>query len=108
MISVVGRFLEHSRVYAFERDGEASVFIASADLMPRNLENRVELAVPLTDPAVRAEALETVELCLSDTHNSWELDQFGRWTRRVAAPGEPVINAQAELMRRHLARSSSE
>ena len=82
VVSVVGRFLEHSRVYAFERDGERKVYISSADLMPRNLDNRVELAVPIEDPALRAEVLETVELCLADNHNAWDLDADGVWTRR--------------------------
>src|SRR6202142_610383 len=66
VVSVVGRFLEHSRVYAFERGGEQVVYISSADLMPRNLEHRVELAVPIEDPQLRAEVLETVELCLRE------------------------------------------
>ena len=105
MVSVVGRFLEHSRVYAFERDGAQKVYISSADLMPRNLDNRVELAVPIEDPALRAEVLETVELCLADNHNAWDLGSDGIWTRRVPPSPEQTINAQELLMRRHTARS---
>jgi polyphosphate kinase len=104
VVSVVGRFLEHSRVYAFERGGEQTVYISSADLMPRNLEHRVELAVPIEDPQLRAEVIETVELCLRDNHNAWQLDAAGSWTRRRRADGEAVINAQEELMRLHTAR----
>jgi polyphosphate kinase len=104
-VSVVGRLLEHSRVYAFEYDGAQKVYISSADLMPRNLDNRVELAVPIEDPALRAEVLEVVELCLSDNHNAWDLGSDGVWTRRVAPSPEQTINAQELLMRRHTARS---
>jgi polyphosphate kinase len=104
-VSVVGRFLEHSRVYAFEYDGAQKVYISSADLMPRNLDNRVELAVPIEDPALRAEVLEAVELCLSDNHNAWDLGSDGVWTRRVPPSPEQTINAQELLMRRHMARS---
>ena len=53
--SVVGRFLEHSRIYAFERDGACTVYIGSADLMPRNLDTRVELLTPVRDPALRGD-----------------------------------------------------
>jgi polyphosphate kinase len=104
VVSVVGRFLEHSRVYAFERNGANTVYISSADLMPRNLEHRVELAVPIDDPLLRTQVLEAVELCLADTHNAWDLDSSGNWTRRRPAPGEPSINAQDELMRQHAGR----
>ena len=53
--------------------------------MPRNLNNRVELAVPIEDPALRAEVLEAVELCLADNHNAWDLAADGVWTRRQRA-----------------------
>jgi polyphosphate kinase len=105
VVSVVGRFLEHSRVYAFERGEEQTVYISSADLMPRNLEHRVELAVPIDNPALRAEVLETVKLCLRDNQNAWQLDASGRWTRRSAASGEPAVGAQDELMRLHSMRA---
>ena len=64
VVSIVGRLLEHSRVYAFERDGEHTVYIASADLMPRNLDHRVELAVPIESAELRAELLDTLERAL--------------------------------------------
>jgi polyphosphate kinase len=105
VVSVVGRFLEHSRVYAFERGGEQTVYISSADLMPRNLEHRVELAVPIEDPQLRAEVLETVELCLRDNQNAWQLDAGGRWSRLSVPPGEVALSAQDELMRLHLLRA---
>ncbi|MGD0196927.1 MAG: polyphosphate kinase 1 [Solirubrobacteraceae bacterium] len=105
VVSVVGRFLEHSRVYAFERGGQHTVYISSADLMPRNLEHRVELAVPVEDPMLRSEVLETVELCLKDNHNAWQLDGDAHWSRVRPPDPAATINAQAELMRLHLLRA---
>jgi polyphosphate kinase len=105
VVSIVGRFLEHSRIYAFERGDETAVFLGSADLMPRNLDSRVELVVPVDDADARAELLDTLERCLADTENAWELDAGGEWRhRRVPADGEPR-DAQAELMRAHALRA---
>jgi len=104
VVSIVGRFLEHSRVFAFERAGETKVFMGSADLMPRNLDTRVELIVPLDQDDVRREVLEAVELCLADTRNAWELRADGEWERRIPVDGD-VRDAQTELMRRHAARA---
>ncbi len=104
VVSVVGRFLEHSRVYAFERRGEHTVYIASADLMPRNLDTRVELAVPLEDDDIRAEVLDTLELYFADTRNAWVLHADGSWERREP-DGDRAHDAQAELMGRHAARA---
>ena len=101
VVSVVGRLLEHSRVYSFAYGGTEKVYISSADLMPRNLDNRVELAVPIEDPALRAQVMETVELCLADNHNAWDLSSDGVWRRRHPPASEKVINAQELLMRRH-------
>jgi len=101
VVSVVGRFLEHSRVYAFERGGTHTVYISSADLMPRNLEHRVELAVPIEDPRLRTQVLDAVALCLADNHNAWDLDGTGKWTRRRPTDSEATINAQEQLMRLH-------
>ncbi|MEA2298699.1 MAG: polyphosphate kinase [Solirubrobacteraceae bacterium] len=105
VVSLVGRFLEHSRVYAFERAGEHTVYIASADLMPRNLDTRVELAVPIESAELRADVLETMELYFADTRNAWELRSDGSWERRVPDADE-AHDAQATLMRRHAARSA--
>jgi polyphosphate kinase len=103
--SVVGRFLEHSRIYAFERNGECRVYIGSADLMPRNLDTRVELLTPVDDSALRGELIDTLERCMADDTNSWELAEDGEWTRGARGTGEPR-NAQRELMERHAARAA--
>ncbi len=104
VVSIVGRFLEHSRIYAFERGEETAVFIGSADLMPRNLDTRVELVVPVDDPDVRAELVDTLERCLADTENAWELAADGSWTHRRVPDGEEPRDVQVELMRAHLER----
>ncbi len=104
--SVVGRFLEHSRIYAFERNGDTRVFIGSADLMPRNLDTRVELLAPVNDAALRGELLDTLDRCLADDTNSWDLHEDGTWTRCEPADAEHPRNAQRELMERHAARAA--
>ena len=81
--SVVGRFLEHSRIYAFERNGHCAVYIGSADLMPRNLDTRVELLAPIRDPALRADLIDALERCMADDTNAWELREDGEWERRT-------------------------
>jgi polyphosphate kinase len=108
VVSIVGRFLEHSRIYAFQRGEQTAVFVGSADLMPRNLDSRVELVVPVDDVAARAQLLDTLDRCLADTENAWDLAADGTWThRRVQAGGQPAEprDAHAELMRAHLARA---
>ncbi|MDO8186189.1 polyphosphate kinase 1 [Conexibacter sp. JD483] len=105
VVSIVGRFLEHSRIYAFERGGETTVLMGSADLMPRNLDARVELVVPVRDADARAEVLDALERCLADTENAWELRADGSWHHRRVQPGEERHDVQAELMRLHRARA---
>ena len=103
VVSVVGRFLEHSRIFAFERDRETRVLIGSADLMPRNLDNRVELVAPVEDEELRAALLDVLDRSLADDTNAWELGSDGTWTRR--APGDEPRNVHRELMARAAARA---
>jgi polyphosphate kinase len=105
VVSIVGRLLEHSRVYAFERDGEYTIYISSADLMPRNLDHRVELAAPIETPELRAELLDTLERAFADNQSSWELDGEGVWHRRSPGPGERPRNLQLELSELHARRA---
>jgi polyphosphate kinase len=102
--SIVGRFLEHSRIYVFRRGEETRVLMGSADLMPRNLDSRVELVTPVEDAALKAELLDVLERCLADNVSSWELGPDGCWSRR--GPDGEVRNAQEELMSRHSARAA--
>jgi polyphosphate kinase len=110
VVSIVGRLLEHSRVYTFEREGEQTVYIASADLMPRNLDHRVELAVPIESEALRAELLDTLERAFADNQSSWDLDGEGAWHRRKVdrdptRPERPR-NLQLELAALYAARAA--
>jgi len=82
VVSVVGRFLEHSRVYSFQRGEERVTYIGSADLMPRNLDTRVELVVPVRDERLRGEIEDVLERCLADDSFAWDLAADGAWTRR--------------------------
>ncbi len=104
VVSVVGRFLEHSRVFSFEREADSTVYIGSADLMPRNLDTRVELLAPVRDEALRADLLDTLDRCLADDVNTWELDSDGTWTRR--RPEREPRSVQRELMAGHVARAA--
>jgi polyphosphate kinase len=106
VVSVVGRLLEHSRVYTFERDGERTVYIASADLMPRNLDHRVELAAPIDTPELKDELMDTLERAFADNQSSWELHGDGAWRRRAPGPGERKRNMQLELMELHARRAA--
>jgi polyphosphate kinase len=107
VVSIVGRFLEHSRVYAFERGDEQLVLIGSADLMPRNLDTRVELVVPVEDPVLRDDVLDTLERSFADDTHAWDLDTDGVWTRIARNPDEPEPrDLQRELMLGHTARAA--
>jgi len=101
--SVVGRFLEHSRVFWFENGGAPQVFIASADLMERNLDRRVEVLCPIADPALQAYLRENVlELYLADTQRAWTLDSSGDYTPPPGAgTDQAACDAQAALLLRH-------
>jgi polyphosphate kinase len=105
VVSVVGRFLEHSRIYSFLRGDEHPIFVSSADLMPRNLDTRVELAVPVEDPKLSAYVLDVLERCFADERNAWDLLADGRWVHR-SAEHDPPRDVQSELMALHLERAS--
>ncbi len=100
VVSIVGSFLEHSRVYAFHRGSDWQVLIGSADLMPRNLDSRVELVTPIDDDFARDQVLDVLERCFADNLNSWVLDSSGNWSRLSPEGGEER-NVQEELRERH-------
>jgi polyphosphate kinase len=104
VVSVLGRFLEHSRIYSFERDDETNVLIGSADLMPRNLDTRVELLTPVEDDTLRDDLLDTLDRSLATDVYAWELQSDGSWSKRT--PGDPPRSVQRELMLQHAARAS--
>ncbi|HEY7891427.1 MAG TPA: polyphosphate kinase 1 [Solirubrobacteraceae bacterium] len=105
VVSIVGRLLEHSRIYAFQRGEETKIYIASADLMPRNLDHRVELAVPIDSAQLRAELTDVLDRAFADNQSSWELDGDGVWHRRAPGPAEPARNLQLELAEMHARRA---
>jgi polyphosphate kinase len=105
VVSIVDRFLEHSRIYAFEGgDGERRIFIGSADLMPRNLYNRVELLAPVEAPPLQEQLTDVLDRAFADNTNSWELSGDGSWRRR-SPDGQAVrLNLQRELRDAHAER----
>jgi polyphosphate kinase len=100
VVSIVGRFLEHSRIYSFERPDECRIYIGSADLMPRNLYNRVELLTPVENQANRDELTEVLDRAFADNTSTWELGGDGVWSRRTVN-GEQPVSLQGELIERH-------
>ena len=103
--SVLGRYLEHSRAFAFSNGGEPYYYIGSADMMHRNLDRRVEALVSLVQPDHRTEIDELFELAMSDSSSSWRLESDGSWTRKQTdANGNPLVDVQDELMRRVAAK----
>ena len=113
--SVVGRFLEHSRVWRFA-NGEASAdgppsaayFIGSADMMPRNLDRRIEAVMPIEDPRLRLQLDDMIDVLLADNVLAWSLDDAGRWSRCTVAEGDEVRNAHVLFGQRAIARSRHE
>ena len=100
--SVLGRFLEHSRIFAFGGGGEPIVYIGSADMMHRNLDRRVEALVRLTDPRHLADAENLFAMGASDTYAHWTLGPDGRWLRAAYdAEGQPLEDIQAALIAMH-------
>jgi polyphosphate kinase len=98
--SVVGRFLEHSRVYHFEAGDQETYLFGSADLMPRNLDHRIEVVVPVEDPRARDELNAALEALLADNAHAWVLDASGNWMRLHPGDGERNRGTHAVLMRR--------
>ena len=100
--SIVGRFLEHSRIYSFEAGDRAMTYVGSPDLMSRNLDHRIEVLVPVENARVRQDVHALLDSALADDTNAWLLDADGLWTR--ATPGEKPHSHHATMMRRALVR----
>lgn len=97
--SIVGRFLEHARIYHFHNGGEDEVFLGSADLRPRNLDRRVEILFPVTDPGLKKEILGTIlALHIRDNQKAWELLPDGSYKKIVPGEGEERVNSQEWLL----------
>ncbi len=97
--SILGRFLEHSRIYQFGNGGDPEVYIGSADMMARNLDRRIEAVVRIEDPEARRRLIELQALAMRDNASVWTLNGEGQWSRVHRHEGEPRIEMQTELMR---------
>jgi polyphosphate kinase len=89
VVSVIGRFLEHSRLYYFHNGGDEEFFIGSADWMPRNLERRVEVVAPIVDRALHHRLASLMKVYMTDTRQGWDLQQDGSYTQRTPVADEP-------------------
>ncbi|QEE62220.1 RNA degradosome polyphosphate kinase [Salinibacterium sp. dk2585] len=97
--SILGRYLEHSRVFWFENGGDPQVYIGSADMMHRNLDRRVEALVRLTEPEHFERIATMFDLAMSDSTSSWRLENDGSWARQYEGPdGEPLDDMQNVIM----------
>ena len=100
VISIIGRYLEHSRIFHFHNDGADEIYIGSADWMPRNLDRRVEAVTPIEDPALIQELKDILAILLADNRQAWELQADGTYIQRHPGTDEPIQSAQEILTRR--------
>src|SRR3954451_17125528 len=98
--SVLGRFLEHSRILSFQAGDRTAVWIGSADLMPRNLDRRIEVMTPIEDARLRADVSDILDALLADTRFSWQLESDGTWRRTTPSGSAKAVSAQELLMQR--------
>ncbi len=98
VISIVGQFLEHSRILYFRQGGQDVVLLGSADWMPRNLDRRVEVMVPIADPALKGELKQLLNRCLEDNRQAWDMAADGSYSQRRPAADEETRSVQAQLM----------
>ncbi|NUN65394.1 polyphosphate kinase 1 [Pseudanabaena biceps] len=98
VISVIGRFLEHSRIFYFSNGGAEQVYIGSADWMPRNLDARVEVITPVEDIALVQELKQILEIVLADNRQAWDLAADGTYRQRIPKDGEPEMSSQKHFM----------
>jgi polyphosphate kinase len=97
--SVVGRFLEHARLYYFANGGDEELLIGSADMMLRNLDRRVEVLFPIKDPKLRAEVRDSIlRVSLRDTAKCWQLRSDGSYERRLPEGSDAPFNSQEHFM----------
>jgi polyphosphate kinase len=99
VFSVLGRFLEHGRIYGFENDGSPEYYFGSADWMKRNLDRRVETIAPLTEPTLIAEVEEILAIAENDNHSAWDLKPDGSYIRRRPSDGEEPRPSQQEFIK---------
>jgi polyphosphate kinase len=98
IVCILGRFLEHSRIYYFYDGGLEEIYIGSADWMSRNLDHRVEAITPVDDPTARASLKQILDVMLEDCGHIWELHADGIWRRKPVPEGTCVVDAQQQFM----------
>ena len=106
VVGVVDRYLEHARIFRFRNGGAPLTFISSADWMPRNLDRRIELMVPVEDAPGAEKLAQILETGLADTQQAWALRPDGAWERRQPDAKHPALRSQAEFQRRAEARAA--
>jgi polyphosphate kinase len=104
--SIVGRFLEHSRIWTFAGGRRREYYIGSADLMPRNLDLRVEVVTPVTDPDLTGRLQEILDVMLADNVQAWELSEDGSWHRRQPEDGERRVATHKRMRELALRRGT--
>jgi len=104
--SILGRFLEHSRMFVFDADGKSEFFLGSADLMPRNLDHRIELVAPVQDGRAQQEIMRAFDVWLADNATAWELSSEGRWMKLRPKKGDRGKPSQGVFMRSARARAA--
>jgi polyphosphate kinase len=106
--SLVGRFLEHSRLYYFHNGGEEELYLGSADLMPRNIDHRVEVIAPIEDRRiVRHVCDDILAVYLADTSKTREMTSTGAYIRKKSTDGRKGLNAQEWLLKNNRKRSTT-
>ena len=100
VVSIVGRFLEHSRIYYFRNGGDEEYFIGSADLMTRNLVSRVEVLAPVAEPALREELRYILETQLADRRSAWDMQPDGGYVQRRPTDDDDAKDSQQMLIER--------
>ena len=105
VISIIGRYLEHARIFCFHNSGQEAFYIGSADWMTRNLDRRVEAVTPVEHPALCQELKEILQVMLDDNRQAWDLLSDGRYVQRRPAEGEAERASQVLTMERTLTRA---
>lgn len=103
VISIIGRFLEHSRIYYFHNNGQEEIYIGSADWMRRNLDRRVEVITPIKDPDIAKDLQEILGIMLADNRQAWELQSDGTYIQRRPGDQCPATSSQITLLNMALA-----
>lgn len=104
--SILGRFLEHSRIYYFHNNNQPRVYIGSADWQRRNLDDRVEAVIDIQDPGLQSRLIRTLQFALNDQYSAWDLQPDGRYIRRMPRNDEQNLGFQELLMSRAKERTT--